>query len=154
MEHRPLDEIRSEATVIDFKGQAPESPRALRRARLERFASVLEQHEGPIRLFSRIEYMSENERRMLRVDHSPFEIAYRDPVLRAQGLASDRLKDGIEFFSLSPREAHDFLCDCHYTGSVTSDMMAARARSLASRMSFGELCAKIGSGLRHWFGRA
>ena len=157
MEHRPLDELKDRANVVELEArvaEAPvESPGALRRARLERLAKLLAQHDGPVRLLSRIEYLPEHERLPLRVDNSPLEIAYRDPLLRAQGLASDRLGDGIAFFDLSPGEAHYLLCDCHYTGSVTGEMLAERARSIAGRISFGEMYTKLRAGLRQWFGR-
>jgi hypothetical protein len=153
MEHRPLDELRDHANIVELEARVAESPRALRRARLERFAKVLAQHEGVVTLFSRIEYMPEQERQPLRVDNSPLEIAYRDPLLRAQGLASDRLGDGIAFFDLSQGEAHYLLCDCHYTGLVTGDMLAERSRWIAGRMSFGEMCTKLHARLRQWFGR-
>jgi hypothetical protein len=153
MEHRPLDELRDRANVVELQARVAESPRALRRARLERFATVIARHNGPVTLFSRIEYLPEHELAPLQVDNSPLEIAYRDPVLRAQGLASDRLGDGIAFFDLSPGEAHCLLCDCHYTGMVTGDMLAARSRLIADRMSFGEMYTKLRSRLRQWFGR-
>jgi hypothetical protein len=153
MEHRPLDEFGDRAHVVELEARVAEPPRALRRARLARFAKLLEQHDGPVTLFSRIEYLPEHELAPLRVDNSPLEIAYRDPVLRAQGLAGDRLGDGIAFFELSPGEAHCLLCDCHYTGLVTGDMLAARSRLIADRMSFGEMCTKLHARLRQWFGR-
>jgi hypothetical protein len=149
MEHRPLDELRDRASVVELEACVAESPRALRRARLQRFAKVLAQHDGVVTLFSRIEYMPEQERLPLRVDNSPLEIAYRDPLLRAQGLASDRLGDGMAFFELSPGEAHRLLCDCHYTGWVTGEMVAERSRSIAD---LGERCTKLGARLRQWFG--
>jgi len=153
MEHRPLDELRDRANVVELEARVAESPRALRRARLERLAKVLAQHDGVVTLFSRIEYLPEHELAPLRVDNSPLEIAHRDPVLRAQGLASDRLGDGIAFFDLSPREAHGLLCDCHYTGFVTGGMLAERSRLIADRMSLGEMCTKLGARLRQWLGR-
>jgi hypothetical protein len=154
MEHRPLDELKDRANVVELEARIAESPRTLRRARLERLAQLLAQHDGPVTLLSRIEYLSEQDRLPLRLDNSPLEIAYRDPLLRAQGLASDRLGDGIAFFNLSPGEAHYLLCDCHYSGLVTGEMLAARSRAMADRVSFGELCTKLGARLRQWFGRA
>ncbi|MBX6424432.1 MAG: hypothetical protein IRZ09_00685 [Variibacter sp.] len=147
MKHRPLDEIKNEANVTTLAPYAPKSARTLRRERLERFATVLERHEGPVRLLSRIEYLPESERMRLRSDDSPLAIAYRDPVLREDGLASDRLGDAMTFFDLTLGEAHHLLCDCHYTGAVTPRIVAARARSLAQRMSWGEVWTKIRSAL-------
>jgi hypothetical protein len=140
MKHRSLDEIRPVAEVIPC---GPESLRALRRNRLERLATVLEQHNGSVRLLSRIEYLPEEERLLLRGDNSPLTIAYQDPVLRGQGLASDRLSDAIAFFDLSMREAHHLFCDCHYVGAVTSDMIAERTRSIAQQMTLREIWDQV-----------
>jgi hypothetical protein len=146
MEYKPLEEIRSAATVVSIPS-SPQERRQQRRARLERLASVLEQHDGAISLFSRVEYLSNSERSLLRVDNSPLTIAYRDPVLRAQGLAGDRIGDAMEFFGLSPREVHQLLCDCHSVGPTTSRTMAARVRAIAQRRSFGEIWSGIRSAL-------
>src|SRR5262249_2183416 len=119
MEHKALEQLRDRATVVELEERVAASPRELRRTRLERLAKVLGEHDGPVTLLSRIEYLPEQDRLPLRIDNSPLEIAYRDPLLRAQGLAGDRLGDGIAFFDLSPAEAHYLLCDCHYSGMVT-----------------------------------
>jgi hypothetical protein len=88
---------------------------------------------------------------LLRADHSPLTIAYADAGLRAQGLAGDRLGDAIAFFDLTASEAHHLLCDCHYTSaSVDSKMVAARARSIAHRLTIGEVWSKIRSALTMW----
>jgi len=152
MEHKSLEQLRDQATVVELEERVA-SPRELRRMRLERFAEVLGQHGGPVTLLSRIEYLPEKDRLPMRIDNSPLEIAYRDPVLRGQGLTGDRLGDGMSFFDLSQAEAHYLLCDCHYSGMITGDMIAARARAISSRMSVGEMFAKIGGALRQWFGR-
>jgi hypothetical protein len=147
MKHRPLDEIRGAATVVSVTPSRQER-RQLRRARLERLASLLEQHDGPMNLFSRVEYLPAAERSLLRTNDSPLTIAYRDPILRAQGLAGDRMGDAIEFFDLSVREAHYLLCDCHLFGPMTGRMMAARVRAIAQRRTIGEVWTSIRSALR------
>ncbi len=147
MQYKSLEEVRSAATVLSVPSSAQERRRQ-RRARLERFAAVLEQHAGHINLFSRVEYLSAAERAPLWVENSPLTIAYRDPVLRAQGLAGDRMGDAVEFFDLSAREVHHFLCDCHVAGPITSRMTAARVRAIAQRRTIGEIWASIRSALR------
>jgi hypothetical protein len=147
MEYKPLEEIRNTATVVSVP-PSPQQRRERRRARLERLAAVLERHDGAINLFSRLEYLSASERSLLRVDNSPLAIAYRDPVLRAQGLAGDRMGEAVEFFDLSAREVHHLLCDCHVAGPITSRMTAARVRAIAQRRTFGEIWAGIRSALR------
>jgi hypothetical protein len=101
---------------------------------------LLGQHDGPVRLLSRVEYLPKVQRTVLRGDHSPLAIAYADPVFRAEGLKSDRLGDVMQFLHLTQRKAHHLFCDCHYAGTVTSAMIAARARSMARMWSFGEIC--------------
>lgn len=150
MEHRTLDEIRHEASVLPFGQSAPVSPRELRRARLERFATVLERHSGPVRALTRIEYLPDSERRAVRSDDSPLALAYRDPVLREQGLASDRLGDAIAFFDITPAEAHHLLCDCHYGGRMTAHLVASRVRAIANRKSWGEVWGDVRSKLAFW----
>src|SRR5262249_31903427 len=144
---------RDQAAVVELEERVAPSPRELRRMRLERLAEVMAKHSGPVTLLTRIEYLPEKDRLPMRIDNSPLEIAYRDPVLRGQGLAGDRLGDGLTFFDLSQAEAHYLLCDCHYSGMITGDMIAARARAVASRMSVGEMFAKVGGVMRQWFGR-
>ena len=146
MKHRTLHEIEAEARVMP----GPPS-RALRRERLERLATVLEERCAPVRLLSRIEYLPRHECMRLRTDDSPLSFAYEDPVLRAQGLKSDRLGDAMAFFDLSLDEAHHLVCDCHYYGAVTSDVVASRARFIAKRVSFAELWGKVRNVLSCWW---
>jgi len=153
MEHKRLDQLKDQATIVELQERVAPSPRELRRMRLGRLAEVLAKHGGPVTLLTRIEYLPEQDRLPLRLDNSPLEIAYRDPVLRAQGLAGDRLGDGVAFFDLSAAEAHYLLCDCHYSGMVTGEMIASRARTIANRVSIGEMVEKLGARLRQWFGR-
>jgi hypothetical protein len=153
MEHKSLEQLRDQAAVVELEERVAPSPRELRRMRLERLAEVMARHSGPVTLLTRIEYLPEKDRLPMRIDNSPLEIAYRDPVLRGQGLAGDRLGDGLTFFDLSQAEAHYLLCDCHYSGMITGDMIAARARAISNRMSVGEMFAKLGGALRQWFGR-
>ncbi len=153
MEHKPLDQLKDQASIVELEARVAPSPRELRRARLNRLAEVLAKYGGPVTLLTRIEYLPEHDRLPLRIDNSPLEIAYRDPVLRGQGLAGDRLGDGITFFDLSQAEAHYLLCDCHYSGMITGEMIASRARAVANHVSFGEMVGKLGGRLRQWFGR-
>lgn len=134
MKHTSLDEIRRVADTFPA-----ESGKMDRRARLERWATVLERHKGPVKPLYRIEYLAPQERALLRGDDTPLSIAYADPVLRAEGLASDRLGDAKAFFELSEHEAHHLLCDCHYGGTMTADGVASRIRAVANRMSVREL---------------
>jgi hypothetical protein len=149
MKHTPIEELREQARVTT---DAPESvpPHVIRRQRLERFAAVLERHQGPVKPLSRIEYLPSSEWSLLRADQSPLTIAYHDPVLRKEGLESDRLGDAMAFFKLSPSETHELLCDCHYAGAATGPMIATRARALANRVTLRQLWSQTISKLRFW----
>jgi hypothetical protein len=78
-----------------------------------------------------IEWKSEAERRAMRADHSALTAAFADPVLRAEGLASDRLGDAMTFFRLSDPEAHFALCSCVYGRSMQADVAARRVRTIS-----------------------
>src|SRR5262245_28499405 len=133
MEHRALDELKPIASLARVPSPSKEETR---RARLFRFADVLEAHRGPTRLFRGLEYLHRGDLIALREDNSPLSIAFADPVLRAQGLTSDHFGEAVAFFDLSSREAHHVLCDCHYAGSkVSSQIIAARVRAVAKQPS-------------------
>lgn len=138
MEYRTVHDVSEVARVY------PSSTRASRRARLERFATLLERHQGPFRLLSRIEYIPVAQRQSLRRDDSPLTIAYENGVFRAEGLASDRLGEAERFCDLT--QAHHLLCDCHDgMGAVTPDMVAHRARAMARSPRLGELWHSVRS---------
>ncbi|HEX6963089.1 MAG TPA: hypothetical protein VF175_14565, partial [Lacipirellula sp.] len=125
--HR-LDDIRETAAVYPADAAAPMSRRQL----LERWAELLERHPGPVRPLHEIEYAAEGERAGMRCDDSAIAIAYADPVLRLQGLASDRYEDARRFFDLTASEAHLLLCDCHTGASLSGRAAAARVRTIAN----------------------
>ena len=138
MEYKPLSEIQTVAQVTRGWGVAKMS----RRERLERWAMLLEQEPSRhLKPLVRVEFLPRRERQMLRRDESPLTVAYADPVLRAQGLDSDRLGAALGFFDLSDREAHYLLCDCHYHGgmTMTPETVAKRIHAIASRVTFREL---------------
>ena len=111
----------------------------VRQRRLQRLAEILDQHDDTVPLLSRMEYAPWNERPYLRADRSPLTIAFEDEGFRREGLSGDRLGDVIGFFELTDREAHHLLCYCHYASSVTSKMVAERARELAAKKTVGQM---------------
>lgn len=135
MEHRTIDDIRRLATISPVDARTMD-----RRARLLRWAALLEQDAGrrlaPLR---RIEFMSKQLAARMRCDNSPLGVAFADPLLREEGLASDVLGDARAFFELSSRQAHYLLCDCYYHGAMTAGMVAHRIRSIANRPTLAEL---------------
>ena len=128
MKYEHVDELGSKAAIFPSK---MEVRKLSRRERIERWATLLEEHPGRLMPFVRTEYLSQTARKALRVDNSPLALAFGDPILRDDGLSSDSLGDGIAYFGLSQQKAHRLLCDCHYSGTMTGKLVASRLRSAA-----------------------
>lgn len=131
MEHKTLEEIRQ---VADVRQHKPLS----RRERLERWAEALERLNGArVRSLVRTEYVPREERDLMRVDNSPLTVAFEDPILRSEGLKSDRLGDSTSFFGLSESEMHYIVCYCHYGETMSSEEVARRIRATARQCDSG-----------------
>lgn len=128
MKYERIGELESKAAVFSSETNAR---KLSRRERIERWATLLEQHQGRLVPFHRTEYLSPEARKALRADNSPLALAFNDPVLRDDGLSSDTLGEGISYFVLSEQKAHRLLCDCHYAGTMTGKQVASRLRSAA-----------------------
>ena len=130
MEHKPFVELQSVADLSPMQSGAPLS----REARLARWIEALERDpERKLRPLHEIEFMAPSARRAVRADNSPLTVAYEDPVLRAAGLKSDQLGDGMDFFSLRERDAHTALCSCHLGSSFAASHAAARIKAATNR---------------------
>src|SRR3954462_11189331 len=130
MEHKPLRDLNH---VADLVLETPNLS-LTRRERLERWIEVLGREPGrALNTLREIEHKPRDARRASRVDNSPLTVAYNDPVLRADGLASDRLGDAVD------EEAHRVFCSCLYGESMTAGSVAARLRS----MTKVNICAPI-----------
>jgi hypothetical protein len=128
MKHRLIEKLRHVASVESEPREAILS----RQERLERWALVLERNpKRPLRSLGEIEFAPRAERGLLRSDDSPLTVAFEDPVLRADGLRSDRLGDAIEFFDLSERQAHRLLCSCMNGWSMEAGSTARKVRRIA-----------------------
>jgi len=128
MKHQSPEQLLEVATIV----ADPLAPMT-RRQRLDRWADLLDQHGGPLKALYRIEYLSPEERRLYPGgDNTPLSVAYRDPVLRRDGLGGDTLGDAMDYFGINDWEAHRLLCDCHYVGAMTGHGLAARLRRHAS----------------------
>jgi len=132
MEHKTLSDL---GHVADFVPEMP-SARLTRRERLEQWVDALEREpERQLSTLHEIEHKSCNERRASRVDNSPLTVAFENPALRADGLASDKLGDAMDYFELSDGEAHRAFCSCFYGESMTAGAVAARLKHVAERPS-------------------
>jgi hypothetical protein len=157
MEHRTIDQIAKDARIARVDGGDYSAPWwIVRRQRLERLASLLDNYKEPIRLFSEMECFPKKERLALRQGGSPLAVAFDDPEFRKEGLGGDSIGDGLAFFHLSMTEAHQLLCYCGYPegryrgGGPTADMVARRTRSIASRRSLPELYEMAKAMVARW----
>ncbi|HHY50106.1 MAG TPA: hypothetical protein GYA10_10205 [Alphaproteobacteria bacterium] len=129
MKHQTPEQLREAAAIV----AASPITRMSRKDRLNRWAELLDQHGGSMEALYRIEYLPEAERRAYRGgDTTPLAVAYRDPVLRGDGLQGDTLGDAMDYFEMSDEDAHHLLCDCHYMGSLTGHNLASRLRRYAA----------------------
>jgi hypothetical protein len=128
MEYRTFDQLRRVADV-----HAAERRSMSRRERLERWAELLEREPTRrLRSLGEIEFKTREERQVMRSDNSPLTVAFHDPVLRAEGLASDRLGDAISFFELTDGQAHRLLCSCTNGWSMLAGTTARRIQRIAN----------------------
>ncbi len=108
--------------------------RMSKRQRLERWAKVLElAPQRHLRSLFETEYMWPRRRYALREDNSPLTVAFEDPVLRAEGLESDRYGDALKFFELSDDELHHIVCYCHHGPTMAPKAVAHRVRAAAGQ---------------------
>ena len=141
MLYRSLERIAAEAEVLagpDLPEAKPEAKLrtkpalSSRRARLERWAELLEHELGRrLRAIHGIEHVSPEARAALRADGSPLSVAYADPVLRAAGLKGDTVGDAAAFFGLWHGQLHHLLCFCHHGETLAAGTAAARVRGFA-----------------------
>jgi hypothetical protein len=127
MEHKPISDLSNLADLVPERPKVP----LTRRERLARWIEVLDREpERALRTLREIEYKPRDARRASRVDNSPLSVAFNDPVLRADGLASDRLGDAIDYFELSDEDAHRAFCSCFYGESMTAGAVAGRLKGI------------------------
>jgi hypothetical protein len=128
VKYERVSNLGSKAAIFPAKTEAK---KLTRRERIERWATLLEQHHGRLMPFMRTEYLSHEARNALRADNSPLALAFADPLLREDGLAGDTMGEGMIYFGLSQQKAHRLLCDCHYSGTMTGERVASRLRAAA-----------------------
>ena len=130
MRLKTLEELRQVAYV-----RSPlERDRMSKQERLARWAEVLElAPQRYLRSLYETEYASRRQRCALREDNSPLTVAFQDPVLRAEGLQSDRYGDAMIFFELSDYDLHYIVCYCQHGPAITPMAVAGRVRAAARR---------------------
>jgi hypothetical protein len=127
MEHKPLSDL---GHVADFMPEWP-NVAMTRTDRLERWIELLARDPSRrLNTFHEIEHKPADARRASRVDNSPMSVAFSDPVLRADGLASDRVGDAMDFFELSEGDIHRAFCSCFYGESMRAGEVAERLKGM------------------------
>jgi hypothetical protein len=140
MEHKPFVDLQA---IADLKQEYRD---LTRQERLTRWAELLEsQPHRELEPLREIEWKEPQERRAVRADNSPLTVAYEDPVLRGEGLASDRLGDVMDFFEVTERDAHSAFCSCHLPASFNASYAAGRVRAPIRKDQ------ALGSQVRAWF---
>ena len=125
MKHQSITELTHIADV------QPTKTAMSRCDRLERWAECLEREpQRQLRSLEGIEYGPEAQRREVRENNSPLSVAFADPVLREEGLKSDKLGDALDFFEMSQSEAHRALCSCMHGRTMQAGEVARRVRGL------------------------
>jgi hypothetical protein len=131
MEHKTREEIRD---VVDILPSCLQAHPLSTIERLELWVEALEREGGRrLRTLFEIEYAPPTKRAGLRADDSPLSVAFADPRLRADGLASDTVGDAAAFFGISELELHNILCFCHFGETMLAETAAARVRAVAKR---------------------
>ena len=127
MEFRYPEQLRRIADVS-------EAPKTMsRRERLDRWAELLSRNPGRmLRTLDELEFKPPEARARLRADNSPFSVAFADPVLREEGLRSDRLGDALAFFRITEHQAHRVVCSCLNGRTIESGRAGKRVRAIAN----------------------
>ena len=133
MEHKPVFDLQAIADIRPVDTLPPMS----REQRLKRWIALLEAYRNrELRSLQQIEHLPKQERLAYRAENSPLTVAYEDPVLRAQGLNSDRVGDCVQFFEITDRQMHHAFCYCHVGRTLDANQAAQRLRSMLPRDSW------------------
>ncbi len=144
MRHQPLREVQQ---LAEIQGPAQTRGPLSRSERFERWVALLEDHPGALNTLEGTEYKAPEKRALMRCDDSPLSVAFRDPVLREDGLAGDTYGDAMSYFGLSNHQMHYIVCHCHCGSRMSGRDAAERVRSIMPGR--GLVSGLIGA-LRRW----
>ena len=137
MERKTVDELKRIAEI--------HGPQMSKQQRLVRWADLLERQANRILMsLIEVEYVPPRERAEMQVYNSALSVAFEDPVLRAEGLKSDKFGDAVNFFDLSEEELHQVVCYCHHGRQVDAGTVACVVRHLAARTGRASASGRIG----------
>lgn len=130
MEYKSLEQVRD---LAEIRADLTPHQTLTQRERLNRWAQVLQHHEGrQLRSLMGTEFVSRDERAKMRIDNSPLTVAFEDPILRADGLNGDRFGDAVEYFGISDHDAHNLVCYCRHGRTMMAEAVARDVRTLAT----------------------
>lgn len=118
-------------TVAGIHRDADHHP-LTRDERVARWAELLEQDpDRALVTLQETEYQADIIRDEMREDGSPITIAFKDPVLRGEGLTNDSYGEAKRFFEFTDCQLHYIVCSCHSGVTVRGDAAAERVRDVA-----------------------
>jgi hypothetical protein len=139
MKHNTLDQLEKVAAVYP-----DEATLLSREERLVRWAERLEREpERRLNTLPGTEYETAERRSVMRGPDTPISVAFEDPRLKAEGLASDSYGDAQKFFELTDWQLHEIVCHCHIGGTMTAETAARRVRSAISDKPGPNLIARM-----------
>lgn len=131
MEHKALNQIRG---LTERHSDRLPSRTMSRRERLERWIELLERNPTQIlETLPGTEYQGPEIRYGMRRLNSAVTVAYKDPVLRSQGLRDDAYGEARRFFRLSDEQLHSVVCYCQHGTVMTAQQAAWRLRLMTRR---------------------
>ncbi|TCL72990.1 hypothetical protein [Rhizobium sp. BK251] len=126
MKYQTLEQLRSVAEIEDYPGRTMS-----RSERLVRWAELLERNpHWRLSTLHQTEYQPPDMREAMRSDDSPISVAFKDPVLRAAGLADDSYGEAKRFFELDDWQLHEVICYCHFGATVAASTAASQIRAI------------------------
>lgn len=142
MDYKSLHELERRARIYAVPDR---KTRLSRRERLTRWAELLDREpERRLGTLPRTEYVSGSRRATIRRPDSAITVAFEDPVLRREGLASDTYGAAKDFFALTDRQLHFVTCYCQFGPTVSAARAAERLRVIVPKRPLLEV-------LRRWW---
>jgi hypothetical protein len=133
MKYHTLDELRTVAEVEPYEARTMSWSE-----RLDRWAELLERNpHWQLSTLNQTEFQMPDVRAAMRNDHSPFSIAFGDPVLRAAGLIDDTYGEAKRFFDLEDNQLHEIICYCHFGATVPAASAARQIRAIIAPPRIG-----------------
>jgi hypothetical protein len=144
VKHQTFEQLQSiGATEINFS-----RPLLSRNERLARWAALLEKvSHHRLSTLHETEHQPAAIRASMRANGTPISVAFKDAVLRAEGMGNDTYDEAKRFFEISDGQLHRIVCYCQFGNAVSGADAARRVREVLNPKT--SLFAR----LRAFFGR-